>query len=49
MDLDGFFVPFTNWTLILTTISLWTSISASNDVVNFGRDSLQTSDSAVHL
>jgi len=40
MDLDGFFLPFTNWTLMLTTVSLWASISAANDSVNFGRDSL---------
>ena len=40
MDLDGFFIPFTNWTLMLTTVSLWASISASSDTVNFGRDSL---------
>lgn len=40
MDLDGFFIPFTNWTLMLTTVSLWASIQASNDVTNFGKDSL---------
>lgn len=49
MDADGFFIPFTNWTLMLTTISLICSISASNDTVNFGKDSLQTSDSAVNI
>jgi hypothetical protein len=49
MDLDGFFIPFTNWTLMLTTVSLWASIQASNDVTNFGKDSLQTSDKAVFL
>ena len=49
MDPSGFFVPFTNWTLILTTISLIASIKASTDTVNFGRDSLQTSDSAVYV
>jgi len=49
MDLDGFFIPFTNWALMLTTLSLWSSISAANDTVNFGKDSLQTSDRAVHL
>ncbi len=47
MDLDGFFIPFTNWTLMLTTVSLMTSINAANDTTNFGRDSLQTSDNAV--
>jgi hypothetical protein len=26
MDLDGFFLPFTNWTLMITTVSLWSSI-----------------------
>jgi len=35
MDADGFFIPFTNWTLILTTFSLISSISASSDTVNF--------------
>jgi hypothetical protein len=49
MDWDGFFIPFTNWTLMLTTISLISSISASNDMTNFGKDSLQTSDRAVYL
>jgi hypothetical protein len=49
MDLDGFFLPFTNWTLMLTTVSLWSSINACNDTVNFGKDSLQTSDKAVYL
>jgi len=49
MDWDGFFIPFTNWTLMLTTISLLSSISASKDCINFGKDALQTSESAVHL
>ena len=49
MDWHGFFIPFTNWTLMLTTVSLWTSIQASKDTVNFGKDSLQTSDNAVHM
>lgn len=49
MDLDGFFLPFTNWTLMLTTVSLFASISAANDTVNFGRDSLQTSEQAVYI
>lgn len=49
MDADGFFIPFTNWTLMLTTVSLICSISASNDNANFGKDSLQTSDSAVNV
>jgi hypothetical protein len=40
MDADGFFIPFTNWTLILTTISLIASISASSDTVNFQKDAL---------
>jgi len=48
MDLDGFFIPFTNWTLMLTTVSLWASIQASNDTINFGKDSLQTSDTSVY-
>ena len=49
MDLDGFFIPFTNWTLMLTTVSLITSINAANDTTNFGRDSLQTSDNAINM
>jgi hypothetical protein len=49
MDWDGFFIPFTNWTLMLTTVSLIASISASNDSVNFGKDALQTSENAVYL
>jgi len=49
MDWDGFFIPFTNWTLMLTTVSLLASIQASKDSVNFGKDSLQTSDEAVGL
>jgi hypothetical protein len=40
MDADGFFIPFTNWTLMLTTISLISSIQASKDTVNFGKDAL---------
>ena len=40
MDLDGFFIPFTNWTLMLTTVSLITSINAAKDSTNFGHDSL---------
>ena len=40
MDADGFFIPFTNWTLMLTTVCLWSSIQAANDTTNFGRDSL---------
>ena len=49
MDADGFFVPFTNWTLMLTTYCMILSISAANDTTNFGKDSLQTSDRAVYL
>jgi hypothetical protein len=49
MDADGFFIPFTNWTLMLTTVSLWTSIKASGDQINFGKDSLSTSDTACHM
>lgn len=48
MDLDGFLIPFTNWTLIITTLSIISSIQASTDTVNFGKDSLQTSDKAVY-
>ena len=40
MDWDGFFIPFTNWTLMITTLSLYTSIAASRDTVNFGKDAL---------
>ena len=49
MDLDGFFIPFTNWTLMLTTLSIWCSIAAANDNVNFGRDALMTSERAIFL
>ena len=47
MDAEHFFVPFTNWALMITTISLIASISASNDTVNFGHDALVTKDNAV--
>ena len=49
MELDGFFIPFSNWALMITTVSLWTSIQASTDETNFGKDSLQTSDTAVYM
>jgi hypothetical protein len=49
MDADGFFIPFTNWALMLTTVSLWTTIKASGDQINFGKDALQTSDTACHM
>jgi len=45
---SSFFIPFTNWTLMLTTFSLWTSIAASDDTVNFGKDALLTSEKAVY-
>ena len=45
---SSFFIPFTNWTLMLTTWSLWTSITASDDNVNFGNDALLTSEIAVY-
>lgn len=48
MDIDGFFIPFTNWTLMLTTVSILASINAGHDTVNFGKDSLQTAETAVH-
>ena len=44
-----FFIPFTNWALMLTTVSLWTTIKASGDQINFGKDSLQTSDTACYM
>lgn len=40
MDWDGFFIPFTNWTLIITTLSIISSIQASTDISNFGKDAL---------
>lgn len=40
MDWHGFFIPFTNWTLMITTASLIASIHAANDTTNFGKDSL---------
>ena len=49
MDWDGFFIPFTNWTLVITTLSLIYSCQASTDSSNFGKDALQTSDSAVYV
>ena len=49
MDWDGFFIPFTNWKLIITTLSIISSIQASTDLTNFGRDALQTSDHAVYI
>jgi hypothetical protein len=49
MDLDGFFIPFTNWTLVITTLSIIASIQASTDDTNFGKDALQTSDRAVYI
>jgi hypothetical protein len=49
MDWHGFFLPFTNWSLMLTTASLMASISAADDEVNFGKDSLQRSEDAVYL
>ena len=49
MDLDGFFIPFTNWTLVITTLSIIASIQASTDEANFGKDALQTSDRAVYV
>ena len=49
MDADGFFIPFTNWTLIVTTFSLISSIAASSDSVNFQKDALQTSETALYI
>ena len=49
MDWHGFFIPFTNWALMITTASLMASISAANDNVNFCKDSLQRSESATYL
>jgi hypothetical protein len=40
MDWDGFFIPFTNWTLMLTTFSLISSLYASTDAAHFGKDAL---------
>mgnify|MGYP007078273797 CR=1 FL=1 len=49
MDWHGFFIPFTNWTLMLTTASLLASIQAANDTTNFGKDALSRGESAVWL
>lgn len=49
MDWDSFYIPFTNWTLVVTTLSIISSIQASTDVSNFGKDALQTSDTALHI
>ena len=40
MDWHGFFIPFTNWTLMITSASLIASIQAANDSTNFGKDAL---------
>lgn len=47
MDWHGFFIPFTNWTLMITTASLIASIQAADDTTNFGKDALQRSEEAV--
>ena len=49
MEPASFLVPFTNWTLILTTVSLITSIQAANDTINFGKDGLHRGELAVWL
>ena len=40
MDLKYFLVPFTNWTLMLTTLTLLLSIWAGYDDYDFGKNSL---------
>jgi len=40
MDMDGFLIPFTNWTLVITTLSIIASIQASTDEAGFGKDAL---------
>lgn len=40
MDMDGFLIPFTNWTLVITTLSIIASIQASTDEASFGKDAL---------
>ena len=40
MDWDQFYIPFSNWTLLITTLSIYASIQASTDETNFGKDSL---------
>ena len=49
MDWNGFFIPFTNWTLVITTVSILASALACRDEVNFGKDALQTSEKAVYV
>ena len=51
MDWKGldFLVPFTNWTLMLTTASLYSSIQAAQDSTNFGKDALSRGEAAVWL
>ena len=49
MDWHGFFIPFTNWALMITTLSLLASIQAANDTTNFGKDALQRSENATYL
>ena len=49
MDWDSFYIPFTNWTILITTLSIISSAQASTDAANFGKDALQTSDKAVYV
>ena len=49
MEPAGFLVPFTNWTLMLTTASLVASIQAAGDTTNFGKDALSRGEAAVWL
>ena len=49
MDWDQFYIPFTNWTLVITTLSIISSIQASTDSTNFGKDALQTSETALYI
>jgi hypothetical protein len=48
-DWNNFFIPFTNWTLMLTAASLVASIEASNDTKNFGKDGLSRGEEAIYL
>ena len=48
MDMDNVLVPLTNWNLVLTTIMLISSVRASTDTSNFGKDAMQMSDNAVY-
>lgn len=40
-DFHNFFIPFTNWTLIMTTLSLLLTINGAHDTANYNEWSLK--------